>query len=342
MAQLKSSAEPREGQRTDIRNIVLVSHYYPPHLGGIEMVVRQQAERLAEQGRAVTVLTSGCADRPGSHKLGRLRILRVRAWNPGESRGVPFPLFSPELLWIALRAIRPADIVHLHDVQYLSSWAAALCCWITRTPYVVTQHVDLVDHPDRVVRWVQRVVHALIGRWIFRRAARVFILNDRVAEFVAQSGVPPRRISLLANGVDTATFCPASAEERRRIRAGLGWAESQVVALFVGRPVPKKGFPLFRAIKVPGVRLVVAGSTRPGGDRTPVDYLGVLPTAELAAALRGADLLVLPSRGEGFPLAVQEAMAAGLAVLTSDDPAYACYDLDPGLIRQVPAEPTAV
>ncbi len=340
MALLKSSANPAPGLSR--LKIVLVSHYYPPHLGGIERVVQQQAERLAKQGQAVAVVTSSCAASPGSEKVGGVRVLRARAWNPGEKKAVPFPIFSPAVFLTALRAIRPADIVHIHDVQYMSAWVAALCCLVTRTPYVVTQHVDVVHHPVWLVRLVQRLIHGILGRWILQGAAQVFILNDRVAAFARDSGVAPGRISLLANGVDTSVFFPATPSVRSSIRAQHGWGDSEIIAVFVGRPVPKKGFPLFQGITVPQVRLLVAGATQRDSEVEKVEYLGVLATAELARVFQGADLLILPSRDEGFPLVVQEAMAAGLPIVTSDDPAYSCYEFDSELLRQVPADLNAL
>lgn len=71
--------------------VLLVSHYYPPHVGGIENVVRHEALHLTRAGVEVTVLTSGrhtvTEDDAG------VRVVRVAAWNGVEERtGVPFPV----------------------------------------------------------------------------------------------------------------------------------------------------------------------------------------------------------------------------------------------------------
>ena len=50
--------------------------------------------------------------------------------------------------------------------------------------------------------------------------------------------------------------------------------------------------------------------------------LGALPPGRVAELYRAADAFLLPSRGEGFPLTVQEAMASGLPVVLAEDPAY--------------------
>ncbi|WP_127501892.1 glycosyltransferase family 4 protein [Actinoplanes solisilvae] len=325
--------------------VLLVSHYFPPHLGGIENVVAEQARHLAAAGADPVVLTSG---RPsGMATLGDgARVVRVPAWDVLQRRaGVPFPVPGPQLLARSRRWARWADVVHVHDGAYLTSWAAGLAAAATRTPLVMTQHVALVDHPASIVRTAQRVVWATAGRRLLRRAERVFVVNESVAEFAAEYGGRRDRIQHLPNGVDVHLFRPcASLEERRAIRRRAGLPEDRVLVLFAGRLVPKKGYDLLRAAAGPEYDLVFAGdghadlpASGPG-----LHHLGRLTPARLAETYRACDVFALPSASEGFPLTVQEAMASGLPVLTTDDPGYAPYGLDRDHVCLLPRDADAI
>jgi len=320
--------------------ILLVSHYYPPHVGGIENVVRREAVALAARGADVTVLTSG--DTSTITVEDGVRVVRVAAWNGPERRaGVPFPVFSPALPATALRWVRRADAVHVHDCLYLSSWAAGLAARLTRTRYVLTQHVAVVHHPSVLVRAVQRAVYGVAGRALLRGARPVFTLNASVAGFVRAHGAREQRH--LANGVDTTLFRPAAdATERQLLRKWLGLPPDRVLVLFVGRLVPKKGYELLLAAHTPeaGYDLVFTGDgdSRALAGRPGVHHLGALPPDGVADAYRACDIFALPSTAEGFPLTVQEAMASGLPVVTTDDPGYAPYELDRDHVSLLPRE----
>lgn len=328
--------------------VLLVSHHYPPHVGGIENVVHQEAVRLAARGVEVTVLTSG-GRTAVTVEDGGVRVVRIAAWNGAERRaGVPFPLLSPRLAPAALRWTRWADVVHVHDCQYLTSWAVGTAAALTGTRYLLTQHVSLVQHPSALVIGVQRAVYGSLGRLLLRRAGRVVTLNASVADFVRRYGARPERALHLPNGVDTGLFRPAvSAGQRRAARERFGLPQDRPLVLFVGRLVPKKGFRLLldahAASADPGYDLVFAGDgdTAALTGRPGVHHLGALVPAELAEVYPACDVFALPSTAEGFPLTVQEAMAAGLPVVTTDDPGYAPYLLDRDHVLLLPRE-TAV
>jgi glycosyltransferase involved in cell wall biosynthesis len=317
-----------------VRRVLLVTHFYPPHLGGIERVAQAEARRLVRLGTEVTVLTSGERTSETVEDDG-VRVVRVRAWNGLEARfGVPFPLFGPELARRMRHWAAWAEVVHVHDTFYLTSWAAARAARRAGRRWLVTQHVELVHHPSALVTAVQRAVYRLAGRRIWRGAHTVFTLNARVGGFVRGHGVAAGRLSHLPNGVDTELYRPCEDDtERRAIRTEFGLPQDRPLALFAGRLVPKKGYDVALAAgaRGTGFDLVLAG----GGDASAVTdrpgthYVGALPAERLARLYRACDMFVLPSVAEGFPLSVQEAMASGLPVVTTPDPGYAPYELDP-------------
>jgi glycosyltransferase involved in cell wall biosynthesis len=149
-------------------------------------------------------------------------------------------------------------------------------------------------------------------------------LNERVQSYFAglvPFARPPR---IIANGVDQALFRPLAETARRRQREALSIPDAAIAVLFVGRFVEKKGLHALRelAARHPDLRWYFIGS----GPRDPrgwalgnVTTVGRLPQAEIIPWYQAADLLVLPSRGEGFPLVVQESMACGTPVLVSDE-----------------------
>ncbi|UKD57194.1 glycosyltransferase family 4 protein [Amycolatopsis sp. FU40] len=318
--------------------ILLVSHYYPPHVGGIENVAAQQARMLAARGAEVTVLTSALPAAPPSAVDG-VHVVRVPAWNGTENRaGVPFPVSGPRLSRAVREWVRWADVVHVHDTLYQSSWAAGLRAARTGKPLFLTQHVAVVEHPSALVRGVQHAVYGSIGRRLFRASHEVFVVNDAVAAFVRR--FRGGGAELLPNGVDTSRYRPAPAGEIQRLRERWGLPARRVLVLFVGRPAPKKGYDLLLAARHPGYDLVFAGERPKHLPADPsIHHLGALSPDEISGLYRACDVFALPSTAEGFPLTVQEAMASGLPVVTTDDPGYASYGLDRTQVALLPRDP---
>jgi glycosyltransferase involved in cell wall biosynthesis len=319
-------------------NVAIFVHYLPPHVGGIEVVAENQAKSLAAAGEKVTVITSACAAEPGLSGSANYAVRRIRAWNYFEERwGAVFPVYAPSLIWHGYRAVRRADVVHVHDAFYLTSLVAAAWARVLRKPLILTQHIDIVPHPNPVVRLVQRLVYSTTGRFVLRSSRRIIVLNARVAEFLLGKGADGSVITFLSNGLDGAEFSPGNQDQKAELRRRYDLPAEKLLGLFVGRFVPKKGFEtLLRLAPIPGFELVFAGGQAPDGHaRADQHFLGVVDRASMPDIYRLCDIFVLPSEGEGFPVTAQEAMSCGLPVIITDDPAYEPYQLDPAFVRLV-------
>lgn len=308
-----------------MREILLVAHHYPPHVGGLEVVVERQARSLAESGFRVTVLTSSVYGQETLQAVAGIDVIRIKCWHVFERYFfIPFPLFSPRIVIEAWRQLKRAEVVHLHDVFYLSSWIVALLARKLGKPILLTQHVAMVEHQSRLVMWMQRLIYATVGRWIFKQARSIVAYNDTVQSFLRKFRVPDERILRLTNGIDTDLFRPALLNEREEIRHRYGLPLDRRLVLFVGRLVEKKGFRLLLEAKDASFDLVFVGpgpipdACRESG----VHWLGPMSQAEAAELYRACDLFALPAIGEVFTLAMQESMSSGLPVVTTDDPAY--------------------
>jgi glycosyltransferase involved in cell wall biosynthesis len=332
--QRREQQSSQAGGVSNIR-IAIATHYYPPHMGGIELVAQNHARRLGALGHDVTVVTSNIGAEPETSDA--VRVVRIAALNPLESRGVPQPIFSPMLLWAMARAVRRADVVHIHDVFYASSLAAGIFAKVFRKPLVLTQHIMYVRHKSGFVNFAQKIAYATNGRFLFAKSAVIFTINDDVTDFLRTRSVAEHKIRRLPNGVDTQLFFPANAAQKLAARKKFGLPLTGDVVLFVGRFVAKKGFDKVVAARSKDYTLALAGGDFAGKPPKGVVTLGKLPQAELAELYHTADLFVLPSTGEGFPLALQEAMISGLPIITTDDPGYASYGLDKTLVRMLPS-----
>ena len=302
--------------------VLLVTHYYPEHRGGVEIVAGDLACRLARRGAEIEWAASDCD--PGQGPEG-IRRLQAHAWNFSERRfGIPYPVWGPSALARLGRAVQRCDVVHLHDALYQGNIAAYLYARRFRKPVVVTQHVGAIPYSSRLLRGLLETANRALGRLVLGGADRCVFISSRVREYFLRRLRFRRPPLYWPNGVDTSVFHPSSANDRRTIRARLGFPDDRLVLLFVGRFVEKKGLHFLRALaqELPAFQWVFVGwgPENPAAWGLPqVSCVGSLPQTAIADYYRASDLLVLPSVGEGFPLVVQEAMACGLPAFISTE-----------------------
>lgn len=324
--------------------ILIVTAYAPPHRGGIEFVVWEQARRFVHKGHEVTWISSRFADEAPVEENQGYTLLRAKALNPFESRGIPYPIFTGELKRTIRNQVEHSHVVHAHGMLYQGTSLAIREARRRGRPVVLTSHViDQARPPGGDgTGWVKRMVnrgtklvewgaHCFVGHRNVRNSDAIVVLNSTVRDYIRRIPGSAGNIHWIPNGVDTYFFSPVSWEERLSIRKRLGLPLGKKVATFVGRLVPRKGPQLVVQAVRPdmGIHVVVVGNgSMPCREQVPAAHVTVWPAQpreKIPDILRASDVLVLPSVGEGFPLIAQEAMACGVPVILSDDPSYDDY-----------------
>lgn len=244
--------------------------------------------------------------------------------NPTERvMGLPMPLPGARAIRALAREVRRSDAVVVHDALYVTSILAVLMAKAYRKRVVLIQHIADIPFSSRMLRSLMALANIVVTRPMLQAADALVFISDTVRHELVGT---PARIphQLLFNGIDSAIFHPAGGMSSvPEALAGIAIPPDFRRVLFVGRYVEKKGLAVLRALAASrrDIVFLLVGSgpihPRKWGLGNVYD-LGAQSPQALAELYRGADLLLLPSVGEGFPLVIQEAMACGLPVVCGE------------------------
>ena len=276
-----------------------------PTTGGIGRHVATIARELDHRGHEVTV----CA--PPA-------VAATFDWAGAGATLVVTPIGSvrPRDLREASRQLRAAaakwDVTHAHGMRAGVTAAAAGI-----HPLIVTWHNGPHDRLRR--RWL----HRLLERYVCRRAERLLLVSSDLAGRARRAGATDvRTVAIVAPPL------PPPSRGVDRVRRDLGIADRSMV-LAVGRLEPQKRLDVLvdamaKWPQAPGPVAVIVGTgsldsflrDRIAQTGAPVRLLGW--RADVADLLAAADVAVLPSAWEGYPLIAQEALRAGTPLIATD------------------------
>jgi glycosyltransferase involved in cell wall biosynthesis len=247
----------------------------------------------------------------------------------------PLSLINPAIVGELFS--RRYDALWLHGYIYASDWLGLVAANLSKTPVFYRSESSLT-YDARVKRPLHiRLIKPRLLKWLFGRMDRFLAIGSLNREFYLSHGVERERIHHVPYTVDNAYFQSRSSEFRARrdeIRSAMGIAPNDVVFLFAAKMNSKK-VPLQmleaygRLGSMPGKALIMAGDgqLRPTAEEYVaahgiggVHFTGFVNQSELPKYYAISDVFVRPDGlyiGD-WGLTINEAMAAGLAVITTD------------------------
>jgi len=220
-----------------------------------------------------------------------------------------------------IREERP-DIVHAHKhkATVYSVWASLFA----RGPKIVA-HVHGLGRTRNFKRKISNF-------FTYRFLSAIVAVSNVVKDDILKNNlfVDKQKVKVVYNGIDPVSVA-YGADERKEARKTLGIAEDEFAYVTVGRLVPTKGqsymleaFSMLRPRGVMRVYMIgsgpleaeLKGQAEKLGIADKVKFLGY--RNDVGKLLCGFDCFVFPSVAEGFPLAILEAMAAGVCIAAAD------------------------
>jgi mannosylfructose-phosphate synthase len=319
-----------------------------PDTGGQVVFVLRLAERLAQMGYDVDIVTRRFEGQPELDDIGpRLRVWRIPFGGPEfirkEDMHDHLDGFVVELLARAEEMGRRYTIVSSH--YWDGGWAGQRIAEELDIPHIHTPHSlgwwkrngmkGDVQQIESDYRFEERIHKEFL---VYRRCDRVIATTpQQVAILEKHYEVPSRHLAMIPPGIDERRYTPVPMAQVKSLRRTLGFQQHDVYT--VGRAAANKGYDLLiKALPtlreaVGDARLALAVGADSTLDRRRVKrwqklaaeldvadnvtWLGYVPDDQMADYYRAAPVFALPSRYEPFGMTALEAMACGTACVAT-------------------------
>ncbi len=304
-----------------------------PSGGGPQTVVASLASAQAALGHDVTILhhtldhlmetiPALLTQIEGSE---RVRLHRIRPPNRLEQ------ILTRRLVSDCAECIQNHDVVQLHGVWDAILRSSAAAARKLRVPYIVTPHGMLDPWSLQQSKWKKGIVMLISTSAMLQRAGAIHALNEAERIGISKLGLETR-VEVIPNGVFSSILAKLPA--RGGFRARQPQFTDKRIVLFLSRLHWKKGLDLLVnamakvVAKVPDAALVIAGpddgalsalqqQIRGRQLEASVHIVGPIYAEGKSELLVDADAFCLPSRQEGFSMAILEALAAQVPVVIS-------------------------
>ncbi|MCO5947687.1 glycosyltransferase family 4 protein [Mucilaginibacter flavidus] len=176
---------------------------------------------------------------------------------------------------------------------------------------------------------LKQMLRTVFLKWVYRHIDHAFYVGMNNKHYFEEYGLTGRHLSFAPHAVDNERFAADRTPEAGELRSSLGLNSHDILVLYAGKFEPVKNLPLllsaFSILDRRNVHLLLAGSgsseeelrTAAAG-RGNIHFTGFKNQSYMPVLYQAADLFCLSSKSETWGLSVNEAMACGKAILTSD------------------------
>lgn len=324
--------------------VLIVQTRYPPALGGQEKHVQQLVQHLSPDEYDITVYTTSSLSSEDvcsfalhppfflktanttvlpeeeicSNKTVKRYRFKWRYWSLN---------WIPEMFKALKQTTSDFDLVHAHGYHHTAALVSCHYAKKFNTPFLLTAHdLTISSSLPADAQNIYKLYERTFGRFMIRNSAGLIALTDDQAKQYVERGADPKNISVIPNGIELEKY------EQRNLRRDelnrYGLSQDDKILLFVGRLIERKGVQDIISIlpqileSYPETRLVITGEDY-GYKRqledlaaqynleAKITFTGAVSEQELVKLYRLASIFILPSRMEGFGIALLEAMASG-------------------------------
>lgn len=316
--------------------------------GGCARIVFDLSKELVKQGHEVTILTTDMY-KPNQRYyyqnpeiIEGIKIIRYKYINDNLAWNKKIYI-SPGMIKYLKKNIREYDIVHLEDLISVQAIVTAKLCKKNNIPYVLTVHGSLTWLKQK---GILNLLYLKFGLNIIKNASKLIALNDIEREQYIQLGINPELIEIVPNAVDYRTYVNLPPYGSFRKKYGL---KDEKIILYLGRINKIKGIDLlldaFSLMRKENKILIIIGpdegfldelknKSRNLGIERHILFIDPLFGKEKLEAYVDANIYVLPSRYEMFPLTVIESWACGTPVIVTEKCAISSFIGESGKVSK--------
>ena len=299
--------------------ILMTSYEFPPIGGGGAAVVAGLSRELVAKGHEVDLVTMRFKGNLEREEVGGVHVHRVPCL-----RRVKHVCTAPEAfsyVAAAFPVIRGLlsrnhyDITHSHFIlpDGLLAWRVRQA---TGLPYVITAHgTDVPGFNPHRMRWAHRILRP-VWRRVVNGASRIVSPSGILERLVLDQRPAPGKTLVIPNGLEVGDYTPHGTEPK---------------VLVVTRMLERKGVqflleslaqsPIEQEVNIVGEGPYLPELRRQAEESgVKVKFWGWLDnrSPQLRELYESSTIFVFPSEAENFPIVLLEAMAAGLAIITSE------------------------